>query len=215
MDDKPKNLCLDLPQFNVRKPYHLEIDNDSDILYPECEKINGINIVKPPKLAFEQLEKMLQDGFKRDELASITAIDRKDNLVGRHIGSLYPILAKLANTGKALVFDIEDNGFDIKDTVTDATLGNLELSENENKELQIVRVKSRHNSLDNLEWIPRAYNVKKYKVNGLCDLGMTHKELIGQTVELVKIHKSGLYQIKDISGHLHNIPKRNLDSVEE
>lgn len=121
MDDKPKNLCLDLPQFNTRKPYHLEIDNDGNILYPE----------------------------------------------------------------------------------------------NKNKKVQIVRVKSRHNSLDNLEWIPRVYNVKKYKVNGLFDLGMTHKELIGQTVELVKIHKSGLYQIKDNDGHLHNIPKCNLDSIEE
>ena len=215
MDDKPKNLCLDLPQFNTRKPYHLEIDNDGNILYPECEKINGINIVKRPKIAFEQLEKMFQGGYKKDELMCFTAIGRNDNLVSRHMGSLYPILAKLANTGKTLAFDTEDNRFDIKDTLTGDTLGNLELVENENKELQIVRIKSRHNSLDNLELIPCVYNVKKYKVNGLCDLGMSHKKLIGQTVELVKICKSGLYQIKDKDGHLHSIPKRNLDSIEE
>lgn len=153
MDDIPKNLCLDLPQFNVRKPYHLEIDNDGNILYPECEKINGINIVKQPKVAFEQLEKMLQGGFKRDELVCVTATSSEDNPVRRHMGSLYPILAKLA-----VVFDTEENGFVIKDTVTDTTLGNLELVKNKDKELQIVRVKSRHNSLDNLEWIPRDKN---------------------------------------------------------
>jgi len=158
MDDKPKNLCLDFPQFNVRKPYHLEIDNDGNIVYPECEKINGINIVKQPKVAFEQLEKMLQGGFKRDELVCITATSSDDNSVGRHMSSLYPILAKLANTGKAVVFDTEENGFVIKDTVTDTTLGNLELVKNKDKELQIVRVKSRHNSLDNLEWVPRDNN---------------------------------------------------------
>lgn len=37
MDNKPKNLCLDIPQFNTRKPYHLEIDNDGHLHnIPKC-----------------------------------------------------------------------------------------------------------------------------------------------------------------------------------
>lgn len=45
MDDKPKNLCLDLPQFSTGKPYHLEIDNDGNILYPE-NKNKKVQIVR-------------------------------------------------------------------------------------------------------------------------------------------------------------------------
>lgn len=161
MSDENKNLCLAFPMAKVNKPYHLEIDGDGNILYPECEKINGVNIVKQPRVAFEQLEKMLQGGLKRDELVCITATSSENNhIIGKHIDKLYPILQQLANTGKALVFDNKQDRFIIKDTVTDVTLEHLELVENDNKEVQIVRVKSRHNSLANLDFIPHKSNLK-------------------------------------------------------
>ncbi len=201
MDNKPKNLCLDFPQFNVRKPYHLEIDNDGNILYPEYEKINGINIVKQPKVAFEQLEKMLQGGFKRDELVCVTACQSplleeypSKSLIGLHV-----MFNALKQSKKIMLVSTE-----LDTENTRLGIDNL---------IDITRVKSRNNSLDNLNWVSIDSNVKKYKVNGLGDLGMTHKELIGQTVELVKICKSGLYQIKDAIGKLHSIPKRNLKEL--
>jgi len=123
MEDKPKNLCLDFPMVKVNKPYHLEIDNEGNILYPECEKINGVNIVKQPKVAFEQLEKMLQGGFKRNELQCITACRYEPKSM----------------------FNNPD------------PLDNLEVVvDDENR--NIVRLKSRNNSIDNLEWVTRDNN---------------------------------------------------------
>ena len=48
-------------------------------------------------------------------------------------------------------------------------------------------------------------------VNSGNDLGMAHRELIGEKVKFIKVCKSGLYYVKDKSGKFHSLPKHNLD----
>ena len=50
-------------------------------------------------------------------------------------------------------------------------------------------------------------------LNGAGDLAMesVFRPYIGQPVEIVKITKGGLYQIRTSDGKLLSVPKRNLD----
>jgi len=59
-------------------------------------------------------------------------------------------------------------------------------------------------------------DIEYFTVNGRNDLGMTHKDLIGKKVGLIKILKSGLYMVLDMEDKkAHSIPKYNLDPFKE
>lgn len=54
--------------------------------------------------------------------------------------------------------------------------------------------------------------MKVYELNGSRDLAMDGdiRPYIGQLVDLVKITKAGLYQIRTSDGQLFSVPKYNL-----